>query len=47
MVIEGEEVFYVEIVAGYEVNVNSAKRFFDGQLLVNWVKIEIEQQDLN
>ena len=45
--IEGEEVFYVEIVAGYEVNVNSMSKFFDGQLLVNWVKIEIEQQDLN
>jgi hypothetical protein len=45
--IEGDEVFYVEIGTGYEVNINGTARFFDGQLRVNWVKIEIEQQDLN
>jgi hypothetical protein len=45
--IEGEEIFYVEIATGYEVNINGTTRSFDGQLRVNWVKIEIEQQDLN
>ena len=45
--VEGEEVFWVDVWAPYDTNVNNQTSYIDGQLKVNWVKVEFEQLDLN
>jgi hypothetical protein len=46
IILEGEEVLWAEVWSSYEGNLFPGSSTVDGQLRVNWVKLEFEQTDL-